>query len=117
LTQSSVSAAGLRPTGITITPNGSFLYVANEQSNDVSAFTVNSSTGALTPAPGNPFPAGTTPTAVTVSPDGRFLYAADQASNDVVTFAIDGASGALSRIALVNSGGVTPRAIATPGRP
>jgi 6-phosphogluconolactonase len=101
LTQSSVSAAGLRPTGITITPNGSFLYVANEQSNDVSAFTVNSSTGALTPAPGNPFPAGTTPTAVTVSPDGRFLYA----------------SGALSRIALVNSGGVTPRAIATPGRP
>jgi 6-phosphogluconolactonase (cycloisomerase 2 family) len=100
-----------------MSPNGSFLYVANQGTNNVSAFAVNPATGALAPI-GSPSPAGTTPTAVTVSPDGAFLYAANQGSNDVFAYSINSASGALAPV----SGspffaGVTPRAIATPGRP
>jgi 3-carboxymuconate cyclase len=110
-------ATGITPAGITISPNGSFLYVANQSTNNVSAFAIVAGTGALTPV-GPPVPAGTTPTSVTVSPDGAFLYAANQGSNDVFAYRINSASGSLATV----SGspftvGVTPRAIATAGHP
>ncbi|HET9868506.1 MAG TPA: beta-propeller fold lactonase family protein, partial [Nitrospira sp.] len=109
-------ATGITPAGITISPNGSFLYVANQSTNNISAFAVGG-TGALTPV-GPPVPAGTTPTSVTVSPDGVFLYAANQGSNDVFAYTIDGASGTLATVSgSPFSVGVTPRAIATAGRP
>jgi YVTN family beta-propeller protein len=53
-----------------------------------------------------------------VSPDGAFLYVANQGSNDVFAYAINGTSGALAAVSgSPFPAGVTPRAIATPGRP
>jgi 6-phosphogluconolactonase (cycloisomerase 2 family) len=49
---------------VTVSPNGSFLYVANGGSNNVSAFTINSSTGVLAAVAGSPFSAGTTPSGI-----------------------------------------------------
>ena len=98
-------------------PNGAFLYVANQSTNNVSTFTVDAATGALGPL-GVPMPAGTTPTAVTVSPDGGVLYVANQGSNDVFAYTISSASGGLTAVSGTPfPAGVTPRAIATPGRP
>lgn len=37
---------------------GAYLYVTNGTSNNVSAFTIDPSTGALGPVPGSPFPPG-----------------------------------------------------------
>ena len=110
-------AGGTTPGGIAVSSDGAFLYVANQGTNNIPTFTVVPGTGALTPV-GPPVPAGTTPTSVTVSPDGAFLYAANQGSNDVFAYKINGVSGALATA----SGspfpdGVTPRAIATAGRP
>jgi YVTN family beta-propeller protein len=100
-----------------ISPNGSFLYVANQSTNNVSAFTVNAGTGALSPI-GVLSPSGTTPTAVTVSPDGAFLYVANQGSNDVFAYSINPGTGELTTVSGTPfPAGVTPRAIATPGRP
>ena len=45
-------ATGITPAGIVISPNRSFLYVANQSTNNVSAFSVNAGTGALAPVVG-----------------------------------------------------------------
>lgn len=59
-------SAGTNPVALTMSPDGQFMYVAN-QGGRVSAYTVNTETGALTPLTalvGNPFLAGTTPSAI-----------------------------------------------------
>src|SRR5258708_27693095 len=57
--------------------SGGFAYVANANSNNVSAYTIDGTTGALTPVAGSPFPAGSYPSSVTVDPTGPFAYAAN----------------------------------------
>ena len=44
-----------------------YVFVGNEGSNDVSAFAVDNTTGALTAVPGSPFPAGTDPQAMALN--------------------------------------------------
>jgi hypothetical protein len=44
-----------------------FAYVANDTSNNVSAYTINALTGALTPVVGSSFAAGTNPASVTTT--------------------------------------------------
>ena len=75
-------------------PDGKFLYVANQGSNNVSAFAVGSG-GALTAVSGSPFAAGTAPTFAIVNHNGNHLYVADRDSNDITDFAISG-SGSLT---------------------
>jgi 6-phosphogluconolactonase (cycloisomerase 2 family) len=47
--------AGLRPNSVMVDSSGRFLYVANRDSNNVSAFTIDPSTGALGFVVGSPF--------------------------------------------------------------
>jgi 6-phosphogluconolactonase len=53
-------------------PLGRFLYVADFNgginAGNISAFTVNATTGALTPVAGSPFPGGGAPSWLVVSP-------------------------------------------------
>lgn len=73
------------------------LYVANYGSSDISAYTVNLSTGALTAVSGSPFSMKATgPVALAADPKGRFLYSANAGSNDVSLFTIDVSTGALT---------------------
>lgn len=58
-------------------PPGTFLYVTNAGANTVSAYTVDSASGALSPVSGSPFPTGTQPMAAAVDPSGKFLFVAD----------------------------------------
>ena len=48
LTQSGSTGTGQGPTAIAVDPSGKFAYVANLTSNDISAYTINSTTGRLT---------------------------------------------------------------------
>ena len=115
---------GTSPSGITITPNGSFLYVSNNGTDNVSAYAINTGTGALTPllvGTGNPFPAGTTPAGITATPDGKFVYVANNGSGDVSAYGVDSSTGALTAL-LPGVGnpfpaGSLPSGIATPSRP
>src|SRR5271165_5525016 len=60
---------------ISCTQTGRYVFVANQLSNDISAFAINSADGALVAVNGSPFAAaGTTPTALAVDPNGEFLY-------------------------------------------
>jgi 6-phosphogluconolactonase len=73
-----------------------YVYVGNEGSNDVSAFAVNSTTGALTAVPGSPFAAGTDPQGMALY--GSILYVANAGSDSVSAYAIDLSTGALTEL-------------------
>jgi len=88
---SSPFATGVDPTSVTVEPLGRFAYVTNANltfSDDVTGYTVNPSTGALTEISGSPFPAGQIPVASTADASGRFLYVANTLSNNISAYAI-----------------------------
>jgi len=58
LTLASTVGAGTFPLSVVIDPAGQFAYVANENSNDVSVYSIDATTGALTAVGGSPFAAG-----------------------------------------------------------
>jgi 6-phosphogluconolactonase (cycloisomerase 2 family) len=89
---------------ITVSPVGNFLFAANTQSNNVSVFTINRETGALTLV-GSPYgtdgsggSAFSDGTALSATPDGKFLMAANSGSNNITVFSI-ASNGALGTIA------------------
>jgi 6-phosphogluconolactonase (cycloisomerase 2 family) len=108
--QNPISAGGTAPKSIRISPNGSFLYVANSGSNTVTAFQIGTN-GLLTLAPataGNPNPisvGGTAPNGIIVSSNGQFLYSANGGGN-VTTFTIGG--GGLLTLVPQSSGNLNP---------
>ena len=71
--------------------------VANRTAANVSVFTVDAATGALTQIPGSPFATGVDPRAVAADASGHFLYVANNGSNNVSVFAIDQTTGALTQ--------------------
>jgi 6-phosphogluconolactonase len=75
-----------------------FAYVANNASNDVSGYTINASTGALTPMAGSPFAAGLGPASVAVDPSGKFTYVVNNVSKNVSGYTIDPSTGELTSV-------------------
>jgi 6-phosphogluconolactonase (cycloisomerase 2 family) len=97
---------------VSCTQTGRFAYVANRQSNNLSAYAIDSANGALLPIAGSPFAStGTTPTALIVDPNGDFLYVANDASNNVSVYAIDASSGALTAVGFPTNAGTGPGAL------
>ena len=99
--------AGVGPVGATVSPTGKFLFVANcggggscggTLPGSVSGYTIDATTGVLTPVPGSPFPTGSNSEAVSVDPSGTFAYVANAGSNDVSAYRIDASTGALTPI-------------------
>jgi 6-phosphogluconolactonase len=97
---------------VSCTQTGRFAFVANRQSNNLSAYAIDSASGALLPIAGSPFAAnGTTPTALAVDPNGDFLYVANNASNNVSVYAIDAVHGTLTAVAFPTNAGTAPGAL------
>jgi 6-phosphogluconolactonase (cycloisomerase 2 family) len=70
------------PVNLIVNPSGQFLYVANFNWAEISAFVINDSDGALKPIPGSPFPvAGTGPNTMGIDPTDTFLYVANADSS------------------------------------
>ena len=76
-------------------PNGDFLYVANNASNNVSVYSIDPVHGTLT-AVAFPTNAGTGPGALVVDPRDQYLYVANLGSNNISAYAIQ--NGMLSEI-------------------
>jgi len=102
----------------TATMRKNFLYVSNALTSDISAFKINTSTGALTSLTslGSPFPtrgSGCVDVStllcngisLAVTPNGKFLYAGNSGSNDISAFRVR-SNGALELIGLVPGGAV-----------
>jgi 6-phosphogluconolactonase len=96
-------AAGNQPVAVAVDPSSKFVYVANAATRsargNVSAYTINRTTGALTAVAGSPFAAGTQPAAVAVDPSSKFVYVANVFSNNVSAYSINQATGALTPVA------------------
>ena len=97
--------AGYFPYSVAIDPGGQFVYVANlgylaNYGSGVSGYTINPTTGALTPITGSPFPAGTNLFAVAVDPTGQFAYVTNRNSYGgwLSGFTINPTTGALTAI-------------------
>jgi VCBS repeat-containing protein len=92
-----VAAPSYNATGLAMDSSGRFLYAADDANNAIAAFTVNSSTGALTTVSGAPFTTGSTTQPVQVVVDGSnsFLYSSDVASplGGVSAFTLNGSGG------------------------
>ncbi len=85
------------PSAIVVSSNGLFAYVANSQTNNVTAFRVGTNgallLGGATSGSSNPISVGTTPRALAISRDSQFLYVANSGSDDVSVFTIGTAGG------------------------
>ena len=101
-------AAGSFPFSVVVDPTGKFAYVVNRCGNvfcsvgNVSAYTIDSTTGALSPVPGSPFAAGSQPISVAVDPSGKFAYVGNQfvfsAIGNISAYTIDSTTGALTPV-------------------
>lgn len=91
--------AGTNPGSVSVDSSGRFAYVANLNSDDISAYTINATTGALTAIAGSPFLAVDGPASVTVDHAGQFAYVANANNDSVSAYMIDDASGALIAVA------------------
>lgn len=80
-----------------IDPNGKFAYVTSGTDNDVWGYTIDATSGKLTPLSGSPFAAASSPFGVGIDPAGKFAYAADVNSGNVSAYVIDATSGALKK--------------------
>jgi 6-phosphogluconolactonase (cycloisomerase 2 family) len=83
---------------------GKFLYASNGDTQNISAFSVNPATGALTPVAGSPFSDGASSgfgdISLAASPNGKFLFAGLALNTSIVTFSI-GTDGSLTELSSV----------------
>lgn len=92
---------------IAVDPTSHFLYLASAKDNQVVAFSIDQSTGALTKV--GLFAAGNGPAGIPVfSPNGKFLYVVDQGDSTVFGFSINSGTGALTAIGAAVAAGTTP---------
>jgi len=105
-------AAGSLPSGVAVDPCNRFVYIANYQSNNVSAYTISPTDGSLASA-GPATSAENGPGPLAVDPLGNFLYVVDKLSNQVSAYRISSALGTLSALSTATvATGATPSSIA-----
>jgi 6-phosphogluconolactonase len=108
----SPAISGAGAAALAVDGSDQFLYVVNPSANNpppyqstvgnVSAFTIDPDTGALSPISGSPFTstAGTGPAAIAIDPTSRFVYAVNPGSSDSIwCFAITPTNGVLQEVA------------------
>jgi 6-phosphogluconolactonase (cycloisomerase 2 family) len=99
VTSGTGTTASTNVTGVTVNCSsvGKFAYTASNSGNEIYAYTISSTTGALTSV-GNPYPEGTAPAAVSLSPNGMFAFSATNDGKEIYAFTIDQSSGALTPV-------------------
>jgi 6-phosphogluconolactonase len=113
-------AVGTGPTGVTLDPTGSYVYVANKGSNNISAFTLTSASGKLTAVSGSPFASGgQTPIAMVNDNQKKYLAVINSGTNgssgnnDLQLFSFDTTTdGKLDPVSSASAGNESPIAIA-----
>jgi len=98
--------AGFGPDAAVIDPSGKYLLVTNNLGNNVSVYSIDSSTGALSEVAGSPFPANANPAEILITPSGKFVYVTNPGIGMVTAFTFS--NGVLTQVS------ATP---AVPGSP
>jgi len=79
---------------VVVHPSGKFLYASNRGHDSIAIFTVEETSGKLSPR-GHVSTQGKTPRNFNIDPSGQFIVAANQNTHNIVVFRIDEATGAL----------------------
>lgn len=88
-------ATGTFPNGMAISSSGSYLYVANSGSDNISEYSI-ASDGSLSPLTGSPLgEAYLSPTSLLIDKSGKYLYVANEGSSNVAAYSI-GSDGSLT---------------------
>jgi len=103
-TPSNESPVCIAPTAVTISQNGTFLFVANQGSNNVNSFalcvvtsaTCSTPDGTMTQVVGMPVTTGEQPVAIANEPNYNFVYVADFASNQISQYEFSPGTGVLT---------------------
>jgi 6-phosphogluconolactonase (cycloisomerase 2 family) len=113
-------AAGTFPGSVAVDPSGKFTYVTNcgdllAVSGDVSMYTINPSTGTLSPM--GTIGAGGCPVELAVDPSGKFAYVVDGGDLNgdgagVSMYGINASTGVLTSIGGIIDAGLSPSSIA-----
>ena len=108
---------GSGPRHMAISHDGKFVDVIHELIPQVSVFTRNASTGALThlqtiSSVPDGFKGKSDPAEILIDRGGNFVYASNRTFGSIAVFAVDHASGKLSRIQVIETGGTMPRGVA-----
>ncbi len=109
-----VAAANITTVAVSCINIGRFAFVANLSdgaNGDVSAFTINPTTGVLTPVAGSPFLADQGPNAVAVDTNGLYAYVTNGTTDDLTIFSVNQTTGALTSVSNVTTSGVGGTAI------
>jgi hypothetical protein len=82
-----------------VDPTNNFLYALSEGSNQVFAFTINTTSGELSEAPVPYQPTGTLPVSMALHPSvfntGQYLYISNSASANITGFTLSTTNGAM----------------------
>jgi 6-phosphogluconolactonase len=84
--------------GVVANRAGDRVYVANQSSDEISAYELNRSTGLLTRVAGAPQAAGDAPQKVKLDPSGQFLVVPNLLSGDLSVYSVAASSGALAPV-------------------
>ena len=108
--------AGYGPRHMVLSPNGKFAYVVNELKSFVTAFSRNSSTGALeafqnaSTLPENYSGPENNPAEILIDKAGRHIYASNRGAGSIAVFSIDSGTGKLTQVQVAEVG-TTPRGV------
>lgn len=83
------------------TPAGqfpNFAYVTNAEDDNVAAYSINPTTGELSPIPGSPFAAGSYPISIAIGNGSKFVYVLNRDWGNASVYAINPTTGALTPI-------------------
>ena len=113
-----LGASASQPELLVMDPAGAFLYVMNISTGlgNISVFSIDSGTGALSQVLGSPFSIGLPPLNMRLTPSGDFLYVsvaggvAGSNNGSVAAFSVNG--GALTLVGLTSTDGVNPYGLA-----
>ncbi len=96
-----------------VTPNGKSAYVANSADNTVSQYSIDPTTGVLSPKSPATVATGSLPNSLAVTPDGKSAYVVNESGNTVSQYSINPSTGQLTPMspATVATGSL-PQAVA-----
>ena len=92
------NTGGDSPQGIRVTPNGKFVIVADQATNNVSVLSLASGTGMLADVNGTPFASGNAPGPVAIDSTGTFVFVGNVVDSSLSVYTIS-SGGVLSPVA------------------
>lgn len=89
-TPTNIFSAGTGPISMAMAPSGTFLFVLNQGSSDISGFAIDPTTGSLSVVNGSPFPSGCSGSSLAMTPKADTLFVTCPVAGTIEALTITG---------------------------